>query len=82
MQPNSYGDENQEPNYQFVKMKFREYDDIENADKQYGISDADFYYFGDRSPEGGYEKIRLLSKVQHQVYWLFKVPENKDLPED
>lgn len=38
------------------------------------LSFVDFTYFGDRKPEG-YEKVRLVSKTQHTVIWLFKKEE-------
>ena len=38
---------------------------------------TDFNFFGDRSPNG-YEKVRLVSKIQHMVLWLFKKEEIVD----
>ena len=58
-------------NKRFLKTRFNEYIDV---DDKYGMSYVDYALFGDRKPEG-YEKIRLISKTQHTVIWLFKKEE-------
>lgn len=51
-----------------MKEKFVQYSDINS---HYGLSHNDYHYFGYREP-CGYDKVRLISKVQHQVFWLFR----------
>lgn len=48
-------------------MKFDKYVNIDN---DYRFSQDDLEHFGDRSPPG-YHKIRLVSKLQNTVTWLF-----------
>ena len=40
-------------------------------DQEYGLSLGDFEIFGDRSLNG-YQKVKLLTKLQNSVYWIFK----------
>lgn len=56
---------------QFKKELFSEYKYI-MVDQEHGMSHSDYLHFDNRCPSG-YEKIRLVSKIQHQVYWLCKV---------
>lgn len=53
---------------QFSKHKFKDHTDRDN---KHGLSKQEFSLFGDRFPKG-YEKVRLISKSQRHIYWIFK----------
>ena len=53
-----------------VLLKIK-YNAFSNINTKYGLSKDDESYFGDRAPEG-YEKVRLVSKMQHTVFWMFR----------
>ena len=53
---------------QFAKQTYQQYFvvDVEN-----GLNMVEYSVFGDRSPPG-FKKVRLLSKLNDTIYWLFK----------
>lgn len=48
---------------------------------KYSFTNIENLIFGDRSP-AGYTKVRLLSKIQNQIYWLFKAEAAESENED
>lgn len=50
-----------------LKDKLMMYKDLNT----FGLSSLELFMFGNRSPEG-YKKVRLFSKNNHQIYWLFE----------